>query len=286
MKGVNFVVRYISLEELSKETFFAERIKCYKQTWDDSSQWLRYRDVPRFANAFSLIHSPVTVTYQLNDGTTITAGEGDLVFVEKSSQYTVSFRGGGNGPDLYTINFLLRDREGNDLRLARNIVLFPNVVTQSQLSIADELADACLFSNSRLKKHALFLRLLDSFSDPIEHLSEHFLPIRHGVALLEKEWKKNRKIAYYAKECGISERKFYFCFKNWAGKSPVEYRNDLRIAAACSYLINTSMPISQIAFNVGFDDPYYFSRVFKKIRGVAPAAYRKNGGESTQTDIE
>lgn len=273
------MTRYLTFQELSNEIFFAEKIECHRQSWQDGTEWLDYSRTPRFASGISLICSPVTVKYRLNDGTRLEASEGDLVFLGKSSRYTATFYGGGKDTDLYTVNFILRDKNGDELRLSRDVTIFRNAVTQNHLSIASELADAYLFPHNRIRLQAMLLRLLDSLGSYFERQSENYYPIRHGVLLLCKEWRKNEKIGRYAEECGISERKFYSYFKKWSGKSPVDYRNELRIAAARSRLISTNQTIAQIAFKVGFDDPYYFSRVFKKLTGISPAVYRKNGGE-------
>ena len=69
---------------------------------------------------------------------------------------------------------------------------------------------------------------------------------------------KNEKIAKYAQECGISERNFYACFKKWCGKTPVDYRNEIRMTAAASLLKRSNLSVAEIAFKTGFEDPYYF----------------------------
>jgi YesN/AraC family two-component response regulator len=64
----------------------------------------------------------------------------------------------------------------------------------------------------------------------------------------------------------------YICnvFKEMLGQSPVDYLNQIRIAAARELLLNTEQPISEIALMVGFSDPYYFSKVYKKVTGMTP----------------
>ena len=48
----------------------------------------------------------------------------------------------------------------------------------------------------------------------------------------------------------------------------------LTIDRACQLLLHTNMKINQVALKLGFDDPYYFSRIFKKIVGTSPKDYR------------
>ncbi len=57
--------------------------------------------------------------------------------------------------------------------------------------------------------------------------------------------------------------------------TPMDYLNRLRLERAEALLCRTADPIAHIARLCGFESPYYFSNVFKKARGISPAAYRK-----------
>jgi two-component system response regulator YesN len=71
----------------------------------------------------------------------------------------------------------------------------------------------------------------------------------------------------------------YFCqlFKKEVGVTFTEYLTNLRIDYACKLLTTTDIPINEIAGKVGYDDYFYFSRVFKKIKGKSPSSYRMEG---------
>ena len=71
-------------------------------------------------------------------------------------------------------------------------------------------------------------------------------------------------------------------FKLYMKISPAQYILSLRMVNAQSLLENTEYNIGEIAEIVGYDNPLYFSRVFKKEYGVSPAQYRKNLEESTE----
>lgn len=64
-------------------------------------------------------------------------------------------------------------------------------------------------------------------------------------------------------------------FSRYMGISPIQYINKRRIEEAQRLLLSGDQTLYQIAAAVGFSDEYYFSRVFKKIVGVAPDHYRK-----------
>jgi AraC-like DNA-binding protein len=64
-------------------------------------------------------------------------------------------------------------------------------------------------------------------------------------------------------------------FRRATGCSPIEYFNRLRIQRACELLRTTVNSVQEIAAEVGYADPYYFSRAFKKLIGCSPITFRK-----------
>lgn len=68
----------------------------------------------------------------------------------------------------------------------------------------------------------------------------------------------------------------YYCklFKERTDQAPMTYFTQLKIRKACELLDQTEEEIQTIARQLGFEDPYYFSRIFKKVQGCSPSAYR------------
>ena len=64
-------------------------------------------------------------------------------------------------------------------------------------------------------------------------------------------------------------------FRAFTGHTPLQYFNRLKIQRACSLLATSRLTIAQIAIRLGFDDPYYFSRLFRNTMKVAPKHYRE-----------
>ena len=75
--------------------------------------------------------------------------------------------------------------------------------------------------------------------------------------------------------CYLSEAHFCRFFKSDVGKPCTEYINQYRVEKAAVLLTNTEDSVSKIAESVGFDDVNYFSRTFKKFKGVTPSNFRK-----------
>ena len=76
---------------------------------------------------------------------------------------------------------------------------------------------------------------------------------------------------------GYSPNHFRKLFREQCGCTPVQFYNQLKIQKAKQELLQhkTIMTISEIARSCGFQDPYYFSRMFKKLTGLSPMQYYK-----------
>ncbi len=79
----------------------------------------------------------------------------------------------------------------------------------------------------------------------------------------------------YADMLHISVDRFNHIFKEATGVSPYSYIISLRLENACALLSNTRLKISTVAESSGFDNPLYFTQLFKKRKGVTPSTYRK-----------
>ncbi|NLE30428.1 MAG: helix-turn-helix transcriptional regulator [Phycisphaerae bacterium] len=85
----------------------------------------------------------------------------------------------------------------------------------------------------------------------------------------------NLSNSHLAKRCHMSINHFVHAFKKNIGQSPAQYVLHQRIARCAQLLILTDNTIDQIAESMGFANRFHFSRHFKKIMNIAPAAYRK-----------
>ena len=79
-------------------------------------------------------------------------------------------------------------------------------------------------------------------------------------------------IAYYV---GISRSHLFRSFQHYMNRSPKEYLTEYRIKQACHLLRETDLSVSAIAYSVGFENNLYFSRAFRKQKGLSPSEYRK-----------
>lgn len=91
---------------------------------------------------------------------------------------------------------------------------------------------------------------------------------------LEKKLDQDISVSTLAKLCGLSEQHFSAQFKKSMSVSPGQYIIAKRIDEAKRMLMETKLPIAEIAQAVGYQNWAYFSTVFKRATGVTPSAYR------------
>lgn len=87
-------------------------------------------------------------------------------------------------------------------------------------------------------------------------------------ALNEMYEKYNEKhpLSYYADMCNMSESNFRKLFKEWTGKSPIEFRNMLRIEEAKKLIDSGEFTVEEAAWYVGFNNMSFFYELYNKIK--------------------
>lgn len=78
-----------------------------------------------------------------------------------------------------------------------------------------------------------------------------------------------------ARAAGLSVPHFSVLFRRATGFPPMEHFLRLKIQRACHLLDTTEMRVSEIATALSWDDPFHFSRVFRRVTGRSPRAYRE-----------
>lgn len=100
--------------------------------------------------------------------------------------------------------------------------------------------------------------------------------INKSIKFMKDHLNFNYTLQDLADEQNISVSHYSGLFKKKTGSAPIQYFNQLKIHKACQFLYFTDMSIKEICMELGFSDPYYFSRLFKKLMEIAPVKYRNN----------
>jgi len=88
---------------------------------------------------------------------------------------------------------------------------------------------------------------------------------------------RNRSVALgtLAGMAHLSRSQYAALFKQQTGYSPIDYGIRLRMHYACQLLDTTELSVKAVATQLGFEDPLYFSRAFRRVNEQSPTAYRK-----------
>jgi len=81
-------------------------------------------------------------------------------------------------------------------------------------------------------------------------------------------------VARLAALANMSPSHYTARFKRHTGCAPIDYFIRLRMSHARDLLMATSLNVKEVAAALGYEDPFYFSRVFKSVNHVAPSDYR------------
>jgi len=92
---------------------------------------------------------------------------------------------------------------------------------------------------------------------------------------LKKHFQKNRNVNFYAKKQNITSKTLNLAIREIVGKSAKQFINEYIVLLAKRLLINTNFTSSEIAYELGFDEPTNFTKFFKNIENKSPSMFRK-----------
>ncbi|MDP2697517.1 helix-turn-helix domain-containing protein [Thalassospira sp.] len=119
------------------------------------------------------------------------------------------------------------------------------------------------------------LRLADGMMERRDDQSPGSVTFQRFLQVLELHFREHWNVVDYARILGISERRLSSAAMRATGKPPLLLIHDRVIREACLRLEQSPLAVAQIAYGLGFRDPAYFSRFFKRYMGEAPGAYRR-----------
>jgi len=96
-----------------------------------------------------------------------------------------------------------------------------------------------------------------------------------AIAFMQNKVYQKVKLEEIAKAVNLSPSHFSAIFKKRTQRAPMEYFIFLKIQKSCHLLDTSNLRIKEISSSLGFDDPYYFSRLFSKVMLISPVVYRK-----------
>jgi AraC-like DNA-binding protein len=106
-------------------------------------------------------------------------------------------------------------------------------------------------------------------------------PVERGLHYIQKNISTQCCAGDIIRESGLSRANFNRIFRRSIGQSPMEFIINQKINMAKSLLLRTDLPIKEIASRTGYQDPLYFSALFKKYTGMSPRKFRSTSPSTT-----
>jgi len=178
------------------------------------------------------------------------------------------------------------DHDANDISNVPPSLYFENTKLKATLQKLQSVLDGSGI-NDRAYAETLGLLLLWEIRHAADPQFSQLKPIRGGLTALQlrriKEFvdvhiSKGIGISELARLVGLSQFHFIRAFKHSVGLSPYQYVLSERISVAKELLSQRDRSIADVALAVGFSDASQLSRVFRKLVGVTPAAFRRESG--------
>ena len=193
-------------------------------------------------------------------------------------------------PEVYWVHFTGSDVKNilrhYDIPLDKNVIYSGSSATYAYLfkEMIHEL-QTCRTGFQELTEmylRQIFLLIQRSWEERKPTVSSYLQEeIDYARKYFNEHYNEDISIEEYAQSRGMSVSWFLRNFKQMTIKSPMQYMLSIRINNAVSLLETTDYNVTEISTIVGYDNPLYFSRIFKKQKGVSPSDYRKSLADRT-----
>lgn len=207
----------------------------------------------------------------------ITLAPGSVVYLPEASAHTLVVD--SEEFEFYRIDFRVA--------IDGELVFFSNSPLKLCHSASAELAetiqtmaDRYQFGQDTIAKAELMCRIFRMLNDmTVNPRREKLAP---AIGYLLEHLTEGVNCRQLAQLCSLSLAQFYNLFHGEYHMTPLEYRDGLLMRRASLLLRDGTLSIAEIAETLGFESPSYFSRFFKKHRGISPSEYiRQKSGNLT-----
>lgn len=190
--------------------------------------------------------------------------------------------------ETYTSEITMEKRIPDELRNLKDYMITINVLCRKTIEHAgvqpiyiDSISNnfVTFIENAENTDECLKLveQMINTYCAMVRNLDRQaYSPIiQKIIAYIETDLSTDLSLKTFAKYLNVNASYLSTLFSKEVGIPLSEYVNNTRIFHAKKLLLGTNLPIKSIAEQCGFSDTHYFSRIFHKITGTTPGAYRK-----------
>jgi len=156
-------------------------------------------------------------------------------------------------------------------------------IAAERTSLSQEQAESYYYDMNVLNKAVSFNELSILTANLVENIVQAIATssysgnsqiIRLAIQNINENYKHKISLKTVANHLHTNPSYLSMLFKQEMGVTFTDYLNQVRINRSCELLTNTNLSLIDVSLQAGFDDQSYFSKVFKKIKGVTPKSYR------------
>lgn len=220
-------------------------------------------------------------------------GKGDLLILPSGVAH--AYRASDDNPwSIYWIHFSGSKSEQfiEYLQGEKNHLTIPVGVNSNLINSFDLLLESLqssihlssyIHASSILRQILTHIPLLKPLAKA-QRLSHQF-DLERVHAIMQSSLHGQLDLETLANSVNLSKFHFIKRYKELTNTTPINYFLHLKIERACHLLDISTKPVKEISYNLGYEDTYYFSRLFKKVMGISPKQYRQMR-DSTFQNIE
>lgn len=246
--------------------FDIKNIYALKMFYEKTSKYLDYSETPRKNNLLHFIVSGER-EYTVNKRT-FTVKPNTLIFIPHNTCYKTRALQDGVGIGICFDGDIFSDEKDLDVYTKNDIL--QNEKIKKLFEKVSDIHNT--IPRNFLKIKLTTIKILSVLAET-EKPKEYAL-IEDAVTFINENYEKNLPVKTYANKCNLSESYFRKKFSELLGKSPIEYRNELRFAKA-KHLYQNNHNTEEIAETLGFCDARYMLKL-----------YRQQTGKSLKKDAE
>jgi len=203
--------------------------------------------------------------------------EGGIAYFPRTSKHVFTLL--GDEIEFFLINFTVRV-QGEEVLFSNFPQLIGETVVPECAEAICSLEKSCIAVSDTIWKTAKICTILSSLQRNLQ--KTHSSRLAPAIHYLQQNLSQRVNCHHLASLCYISTTQFYVLFHEHMGMTPLSYRNKLLLDRAVMLLKLGDISINEIAEMLGFEDPAYFSRFFKKYTGCSPIQYLKKDREKRE----
>lgn len=195
----------------------------------------------------------------------ISLNAGEVLFVPKGSAYSGEYA--ETGTRIKIVQFDCKHGTIPTYLTSPTTIQLPNIA--SLIENFFENIESLRTKHTFYYLHC-FYNLMWQIDESYFTLPQKYKRLQPAISEITEYWSNNEAISYYARLCDMSEVSFRRYFKEFTGKSPIEYRNDTRLNNAKILLQSGQYTVSEVAEACGFSNLSFFTRLYKRKYGHTP----------------